>query len=357
MNANKKWCIAFLAIIVSVLFIVGAANVIVDPYFHYHKPLSNLEYPLDSGRQRYINDGIVRNFDFNALIIGSSMTENFKTSQMNELFGVEAAKVCYMGTTYYEISTNVQKAIDNHEKIEMAVIGLDLTRLCDQSNAVRDDMGTYPTYLYDNNYFNDAEYILNKDVLLEDTYRVIKYTKAGNITTSFDEYSNWMDTAVFGADAVKATYTRTEFAAPDYEALARQQAMIYDNVTLNLVELARNNPDTEFYVFFPPYSICYWDEVYQRGITEWQFDNVKIATELLLECDNVHVYAFFDEYDMVCDLNNYKDMAHYSEEINADILEWMANGEHELTKENNEEYFEMVKQFYLGYDYEALFGR
>ena len=84
MNSDKKWCITFLGLVIGTLIILGAITVIVDPYFHYHKPLTSLEYPLRSERQRYINDGILKNFDYNAIIVGSSMTENFKSSQLDE---------------------------------------------------------------------------------------------------------------------------------------------------------------------------------------------------------------------------------------------------------------------------------
>lgn len=355
MNQNKKWCIGFIAIVFASLTFVGILTVVVDPYFHYHKPLDSLEYLLDSERQRYINDGIIRNFEYDAIIIGSSMTENFKTSQLDELFDVNSVKACYMGTTYHEIGDNIQKAIENHGEIKMVVTSLDVTRLCDESDAVRDDMGTYPTYLYDENYLNDVQYVLNKDVLLEDIYGVINNTLDGKGTTSFDEYSNWMEYSVFGEAAVMDSYTRLEVTEANWEAMDEQQARIYDNITENIISVARANTETQFYIFFPPYSICFWDDMSRRGLVGWQTENIKIAAELLLECENIHLYAFYDEYDIVCNLDNYKDIAHYSENINEQILEWMANGEHELTKENIEQYFVDTENFYMNYDYDSLF--
>ena len=355
MNQNKRWCIGFAGIVLITLVLIGILTIVVDPYFHYHKPLETLEYPLNSERQRYINDGIIRNFEYDAIIIGSSMTENFKTSQLDELFGVNSVKACYMGTTYYEIANNIQNAIDNHEEIKMVLTSLDVTRLCDESDAVRDDMGTYPSYLYDGNYLNDVQYILNKDVLLEDTYGAINHTLDGKETTSFDEYSNWMQYSVFGKEAVLASYVRTEPAEANPEAMEEQQARIHDNITENVISVASENPETQFYVFFPPYSICFWDDMSRRGLVGWQTENIKIATGLLLECENIHVYAFYEETDIVCDLNNYKDIAHYSENINEQILAWMASGEHELTKENAEQYFDDMEKFYTNYDYDSLF--
>ena len=67
------------------LLVAQAAVIcVVDPYFHYHKPLKGLYYTLDNERSQ--NDGIIRHFNYDAMIIGTSMAENFKTSEMDELW-------------------------------------------------------------------------------------------------------------------------------------------------------------------------------------------------------------------------------------------------------------------------------
>lgn len=355
MSKNKKWCISLGSVTLFTLAFLAAIVIVIDPYFHYHKPLDGLAYPMSNEEQRYLNDGILRHFGYNALIVGSSMTENFKTSQLDELFDVDAVKICNMGDTFYNIRSNVEKAIDEQGEIKMVVTSLDIIRLCDEPNFLRTDMGDYPTYLYDENYLNDVEYVLNKDVLLEKIYKVVRYTAAGNETPTFDEYCNWQQTAVFGKDAVLSGYDRMDKLPPDYEAQKQQQANVIPNISQNIVDMAKENPDTEFYLFYPPHSIYFWDSMDRYSAVEWQIENMEIATELLLECENIHVYAFFDEYEMICDVTQYSDIAHYSESYNALILDWMASGEHELTKENYKQYFEDMKTFYSNYDYDSLF--
>lgn len=357
MNKNKKWCMLLCGFTMLTLIPIAAITIIIDPFFHYHKPLEQFEYPLEDDCQVYINDGVLKHFEYDALIIGSSMTENFKTSQLDELFGVNSVKTCFSGNTYHIINTNVQTAIREQDDLRMVVTCLDVSRLCDESNFVREDMGEYPTYMYDNNIFNDVSYVLNKEILLEKTYNVVKYTKEGNETTSFDEYCNWMDEYIFDAEEILLRYKRMERVTPDIKGQEAQRANIEGNISQNIVALAKENPQVEFYIFFPPYSICYWDNMDRYGCVEWQIGNIEIATELILECENVHIYAFYDEYEMICDLNNYRDMVHYSESVNEQILAWMANGEHEITKENCEKYFEDIKQFYCNYDYDELFEK
>lgn len=76
---------------------------------------------------------------------------------------------------------------------------------------------------------------------------------------------------------------------------------------------------------------------------------------MLLPYKNLYLFSFFDEFNMICDLNNYKDIIHYGENINSQILIWMHNKEHLLTEENCEAYYDKIYKFYTTYDYDALF--
>ena len=59
---------------------------------------------------------------------------------------------------------------------------------------------------------------------------------------------------------------------------------------------------------------------------------------------------------MICNLDNYKDIMHYSEDINSHILEWIKDDEYLLTKENAGEYLKNEKEFYMNYNYESIFN-
>ena len=52
--ADKKWTIGFFIVFLTMLLGAGAATAVIDPYFHYHKPLKGLSYPLNN--QRYQNN-------------------------------------------------------------------------------------------------------------------------------------------------------------------------------------------------------------------------------------------------------------------------------------------------------------
>ena len=86
-----------------------------------------------------------------------------------------------------------------------------------------------------------------------------------------------------------------------------------------------------------------------------QFEAEQIATELLLDCPNVKLYNFFDKYDIICNLDNYRDKEHYSAQINSRILQWIQTGDGLVTKDNYKDKLNAEKKFYLNYDYESIF--
>ena len=333
--SNRKWIIEFLAVCVILLGGLGAITVIIDPYFHYHKPLDSLQYPISN--ERYQNNGIVKHFEYDAVITGTSMTQNFKTSEFDEIFHVNSVKVPFSGASYKEINDNLTIAVESNPNIKIILRGLDYNRLLDEKNEMRYDMDFYPWYLYDDVPYNDVKYIFNKTVLFQTTLGVLEYTWDGGKTTDFDEYSNWMEYSTFGKETVDATYTRADRIDALEQLSTEDYKNINENVTQNITELADAHPEIDFYLFFTPYSIYYWDSLNQMGILEKQLEAEKYVIELLLLHDNIHLFSFFTEFDMICNLDNYKDIAHYGEDVNSQILLWMSEGKHEITRENYQE--------------------
>ena len=103
MESSKKykiWIACTLACTLLAMAVPAAAIVYTDPFFHYHAPLGRFAYPINN--QRYQNDGITRHFSYDSIITGTSMTENFKKSEADEIFGADFIKVPFSGGSYKE---------------------------------------------------------------------------------------------------------------------------------------------------------------------------------------------------------------------------------------------------------------
>jgi len=349
---NKKMSVITLSVTLGALLIVASVTAIFDPYFHYHEPFAEQRYSLHN--QRYQNNGIARHFEYNAIITGTSMTENFKTTEFDELFDVNSIKIPYFGASFKEIDEAVSDAIAYNGNVSVVLRSLDHYKLFDD----KDFMGysDYPEYLYDENVFNDVKYLLNKDILLGDTYQTVMMTLKKSPSTTFDDYSNWNNHSKFGKDVVMSTYERKETVGNKKSLSEEDKKNIKETVLQNFIRTAQENPSTDFYIFLPPYSMVYWDSLYMDGEIERHLEAQKIAIEMMLECSNIHVFSFSTDYETICNLDNYKDITHYKEEINSKILLNMKNEKYKITKSNSSDYFSEVYNYYTTYNYDSLFS-
>lgn len=350
--SEKKYVKIVIFSIVSIVFFCALTTIVVDPYFHYHKPLSGLAYQIDN--ERYQNYGIVRNFDYDAIITGTSMTENFKTSECDVLFGVESIKVPMNGGHYNEIDRLISFTLEKNENVRYVFRSLDYSMMNEDKDIKRLGEENFPTYLYDDNPFNDVNYILNKTVLFECAKTMVN-SLIGGETTTFDEYANWSSWYSYGKDVLLKDYIRVE-ESDDIVCLSEEEKQrTIENIKQNVVETINKNPDVTFYLFIPPYSILYWDCYNQSGQVPYRVDIERTVLETVLDCENVRVFSFTNNYELVCNLDNYKDNGHYGEWINSDMLKWMSEGKYELTKDNYEAYLTDIEEFYLTYDYNRIF--
>lgn len=127
MKNTKKWLMTYFLCVILIAGMVIAAVVYVDPFMHYHKPLKDVFY-YNLNNERSQNDGITKHFDYDALITGSSMTENFKTTELDEIFGVRSIKVPYSGGSYKELNDNLVIAMRTHPGLKVIVRCLDMDR-------------------------------------------------------------------------------------------------------------------------------------------------------------------------------------------------------------------------------------
>lgn len=349
----KKWIYIFIAELCSGVFILGTFNIIVDPFFHYHKPLPGLFYVLNN--ERYQNDGILKHFDYNAIITGTSMTENFKTSEFDKLFNVNSIKVPFSGAMFKEINDNLKTAYKTNHKLKYVVRCLDNYKILVDKDAMSNDLGKYPEYLYNDTYIDDFNYILNYDVVKKST-KILKLLfdgREGGITP-FDKYANWNDNWKFGAKYVLNNHTEYKKPNKINVLTEKDKEIIKANIKQNVIDLAYEHPETTFYYFFPPYSVAYWGNLYEKGLLLKNIEIEEYVIELILECPNIKLFSFNTMTDITMNLDNYKDSNHYGEWINSQMLIFMKNNIGLLTKDNYKQYIETQKKLYLNYLYNNL---
>lgn len=309
----------------------------IDPFFHYHEPFGGLKKVLTEKEYQCI--GSIRNFEYDAVIAGSSVCENYNNSWFDEKFDVKSIKAIRSYGANADLCWFLKEGFKNHD-LKYVFYNIDPGTLVGGTGLTFEETGC-PMYLYDNNPITDIEYLLNKDVILEK----IPYMVSKSFLDDYDEGEsyNWGQWKSFNSEQTLSLYIRKKNIAamnnPDCYAKECE-----GNVAL-LEELVASHPDTQFVFFFSPYSFIWWDNIYRYGDTDAYIRNMKVCCETLLEYENVRVFYFLTDEEVVTNLDNYMDVLHFAPEINKRIVDMISEGKFEVTKDNVDIIFEQSKEF------------
>ena len=118
----------------------------------------------------------------------------------------------------------------------------------------------------------------------------------------------------FSEEEARKHYEQSEEIALMQEP-SEWQARVDENIGL-LTDMVKKHPETEFYFFLPPYSELWWDSVYRSGQTEEYLYARQAAMEALIAYDNVQIYDFQTDEDIILNLDYYMDPIHFSADVN-----------------------------------------
>lgn len=331
MDAKKVIRQFFSRIILLLLGVTGIV-ILLDPFYQYHKPLGSMKAVLTDRDNQCI--GSVLNFDYDALILGSSVTENFNNHWFDEGYHCTTIKAIRASGSTADLQYLLNQAYKDHD-LKYVFYGLDTMALISDVSASFDNTNSI-MYLYTRNIFDDYPYLWNKEVLLEK----IPYMLAYSYLFDYDDGKsyNWAIYKNFSAqDAMRA-----------YSLAERQLPMLpenyFEDLALANLSLVQENieahPETEFIIFFPPYSLLWWDSAYCNGFTDSYLYIQSRVIETLLTYDNVELYYFQQDREVVSNLDNYMDMVHYSEQINYRMYQSMVSQSNMLTIDNYKDVLE-----------------
>lgn len=336
----------FSGVFLAFLVCVGAIVVILDPFYQYHSPWLGLPIVLDNAV--YQTPGAARNLDYRDAIVGTSMTENFHTSWFDEEMGWNTMKLSYSGARSNDLKVILSEIFSREEPVEHIFMDINDYQLTSDSWTAYVER---PGYLYDNNLLNDYNYIYNRDVLAYGWERVLDAFQG--VEDNIDTAYTWED-ADFGAELAlnSARDVRRQLLAeqPSSKPLEEKLIVCRENLD-NIIPFIEQNPDTEFIIFFPPYSMLYWEQVVLRDDLEGMLGIYRYAIEQFLQYENVQVYYFQNEQEIIADIENYRDVCHHRPEYNRYIFECVRDGRKRVTNENLDKMIQEMYEFARDFDY------
>jgi hypothetical protein len=330
--------------LVSLSVLVTAFNFVVDPL--------QLFRPARFYQARYLTDdrtqnaGLIRTHDFDTVFVGSSLAMHFRPSAIDKELGVRSVKLAMLGASSAEQRFVIEAALRRHPKL--VVWEMDDWIFHDAPDV--NSNAFLPADLYRGNMAGVAGYLLNINTMWESAWLLLRAVKPFDGIAqllvqrgylkyryeSVDEINTLpsdLDTSeVYNARKILAVFerytnsvSRIEFpAADDYDMRVRN----FERDTMDLIE---HNPQVEFRIYFPPYSILHYMTMRdfappQILRTLYKFNTY--ALHRLVKLPNVKLFDFRDVEEITHNLDNYSDTVHHSPKIDLKLLSFLSTGEY-----------------------------
>lgn len=344
----KKFTLKVVISTVSLLLCFALVIAVFDPYFHYHAPWFGLKPVVTS--ERYQNPGMAEHFVYDSILIGSSMTENFRASWFDKAFECHTIKLSYSGARTKNFRLILDKTV-NERAVKNVFWGLDMDPLFNSYDTLKFPL---PEYLYDKDPWNDTDYLLNKSVLLSPVKDLLVDNLKNQVPSMDDSYL-WENMYTFSKQSLLDSIN-WDVSRPNGGKVDASQYLenCKKNLSNDVLPYIAANPNTQFYIFFPPYSIAWWNLRIYKGDIDPIMTLLDTTITELLKYDNVKLYYFQDNKKIITNLDNYKDYSHYSPQINRFILSSIQNDQYRLTKENYKGKLNAIDTLAKNYDYSVL---
>ena len=321
-----------LAVLAGLFLLIPAGLVLLfDPFYHYHAPVFGMKAVLEE--RDYEVAGTLDHFTYDAVLLGDSLVENTNTAWLKEMFGCDCIKAIRAGGSNADLLWYLDRAYRSHE-IKTVFYCMDKASMWADTEVTFPEKDYY--YLLDQNPVNDWKYLWNKDVLL----KKIPLQLAYNTVLDYDpaEAYAWYRTKTFSAEAMVQHYTpgaQTDETGELPPVFAENMRMLKERILAH--------PETEFYLFYPPTSLLWWDREQREGMMEADREMLRYFTEELAELPNVKLYGFYaaEEY---AQLDRYMDVVHFSLQVNHDLFADMAQGRYEMKAEELDTEWEKLRQ-------------
>lgn len=327
-------------VIVAEFVLITLAVWFFDPFYQYHAPYLGMEAVLNDRDNQM--PGTVRNFTYDSVLAGSSVAENCDSAFLDEVYDCKTLKLIRASGSVADLLYYLEMAQEN-QSLKNVFWCLDIFAMNSSTEVTLYGEDT-PRYLHTETVLDDVPYLYNKEILLEKIPSMLAFAHLG-INTGGAAY-NWARDKEFSAAQATRAYNRSGVSSSEeveQKDFSERKQLIAENIAL-LTGQIEAHPEITFRFLFPPYSMMWWDCAYVNGELSERLYILEETLPALLGFPNVEVYFFQAEEAIVCNLDNYMDMIHYSPDINQYMLDRMAAGENKVTKENLQEKLEDMRR-------------
>jgi hypothetical protein len=311
---------------------IVALNWLVDPLQFYRRAAYP---PLLIGEKRFQAPGLAKNYEYDTIIVGTSMSENFQPKQIAEKLGGKALNLSMQGASAHEQRLALQVALRSG-RVRRVLWELNYEYLRGDPQWVANYDGSFPFYFYDENVFNDlGNYLLSVDASKQSLKVLL--ARAGlrrYRARAPEEVYSWYRTKTFGEASVRKAWQRATNGRSNFRKQVSEYAVenLNANFDQNVLPLIREHPTVTYDLFFPPFLAAYYANVQEVSpqILANMMANRKHVFEQTHELTNVELFDFQTAEGIIFDLDDYCDLMHFNLRVNDMILEAIRDGRHRM---------------------------
>nr|WP_321257864.1 hypothetical protein [uncultured Pseudodesulfovibrio sp.] len=349
MSSNYKKHALFVCIVpVLFLSVVAIANYCVDPlqFFACNESIGFYKNP------RLQNSGLIRSyldgpFDYDAVIIGTSLSENFDISKKYGNHSVKPIRLTMFGGYWKEHYLEAQAALETGRVKKVFWELRNRVYMEDNPTPFRSTKG-FPEKLYTakkSDFVGSISYLLNGNTSAL-TFDLLKNGAFNDQTVV--TYNQWMNEHVVKGrfllyNSLKKKGDRDDYVTNQRKVIGTGRKIgspSFENFK-RMLSLAVEYPSVEFSFFIPPVSL-----ITSLGDNAWALYPIyiKALTSEISDLPNVKLFSFVTLKGIVNNNANYEDENHYGQGVNDFIFGAMLDGDDEITVKNVDKHLQMYHE-------------
>ena len=299
----------------------------------------------DSFYDRYFVPVMISKLDFDALIVGTSMSVNLTATKIDEALSVQSINAAMNGSSLYEQHKLLEFAL-NEKAIKTVVWGIDLN-VIDLPHNYRFKGIIYPDYLYLSNILSRFLYCCD--------ISTHKFNVCSHTEITVKDFNSWRDPDI-SIEKLLARWTNesqdiqsgTNRFCIDFPASSPLTENQKYGMEKNIISLVKNNEDCTFYIFFPPYSILKFQTLsYDKLMHILSCKDYLV--DRLCNSENVYIFDFTADDTITHNLNNYIDLIHYRNSVSDKIIQTIKNKDnsinYNISIQNSKKIYMQLKDF------------
>ena len=315
----RRFVAALASLASATLMIAGTIVYSVDPFQHFRAPRDHTPRYYRH-YQRYLGPGLTRHAEYDIVVTGTSLMENFINSEVGRSLGGRAINIAIGAMTAYEMRRLLEVALATGKPRQIVM------DLAFNSFAVKPDgvltPYPFPEYLYGKGRWNDLRYLLQA-LPLKLSIEMLADANWSRYSTDADRPWYWGDEYEFSRRAAVRGLDPENINAL-YKLQPMDPARLKQSFILNLLPLLQSHPEVRFTLVWPPYSILAWIDLRQRESLETALAFRTFVAESAAGLPNTDIFDFQADDEITDNLDHYKDIFHHSPAISRWMLERIA---------------------------------